>query len=98
MEHSAEELAGLQGEPRLTELELASVQQLLDGEILGLKKCQTYMEFSQDEQVRQLLAEQADIRHRRIDMMLALLEGEGDVTKRAKLLLQGQQGEEYGHD
>jgi len=97
MEHAAEERAGLKGEQQLTEMELAGVQHALQSEVLGLKKCLTYAAETGDDQVRRLLTEMADTHHRRIDMMLTLLEGEGDVTKRAKLLLQGQQEEGYGH-
>jgi len=97
MEHAAQEAVSRKGEPRLTEMELAHIQHALDSEVLGLKKCLTYAEDSSDDQVRSLLTEMADTHHRRIEMMLTLLEGEGDVTKRAKLLLQGQQEEGYGH-
>lgn len=97
MEHAAHELVSRKGEQGLTEMELAGVQHALDSEVLGLKKCLTYAAESGDDQVQRLFTEMADIHHRRIDMMLTLLEGEGDVTKRAKLLLQGQQEGENGH-
>lgn len=88
MEHSAHELSSLSGEHRLTEMELGCLKHALDAEVLGLKKCLHYAEDVRDESARQLLREHADIHHRRIDMMLALLDAPGDITKQAKLLLQ----------
>lgn len=94
MEHSRRELASLDGENRLTEAELLGVKHALDAEVLGLKKCLHYSNEVTDENARHLLREHADIHHRRIDMMLALLDAPGDITKQAKLLLQteGMQG------
>lgn len=88
MEHSSRELASLGGEHRLTEMELLSVKHALDSEVLGLKKCLHYAQEVGDDQARHLFEEHADIHHRRIDMMLALLDAPGDITKHAKLLLQ----------
>jgi hypothetical protein len=88
MEHSSREMASLQGEHRLTEQELACVRHALDAEVLGLKKCLHYSQEMGDEQARHLLEEHADIHHRRIDMMLSLLDAPGDITKHAKMLLQ----------
>lgn len=88
MEHSSRELAALDGEHRLTEMELLCVNHALQAEMLGLKKCLHYADECGDEQARHLFEEHADIHHRRIDMMLDLLGAEGDVTKAAKLLLQ----------
>jgi hypothetical protein len=90
MEHSARETASLGMEHRLTNMELTSLQHALNAEVLGLKKCLHYAGEVEDEQARHLFEEHADIHHRRIDMMLALLDhpGDGDITKQAKLLLQ----------
>jgi hypothetical protein len=88
MEHSNRELASLEGEHRLTEMELGCVKHALDAEVLGLKKCLHYAQEVGDENARELFREHADIHHRRIDMMLALLDAPGDITKQAKLLLQ----------
>ncbi|MFZ5813878.1 MAG: hypothetical protein ACOY93_01065 [Bacillota bacterium] len=96
MEHNPRELASLEGEHRLTEPELIFVQHALDAEVLGLKKCLHYAQEVVDEDARQLLREHADIHHRRIDMMLALLDAPGDITKQAKLLLQNAGGR-YRH-
>lgn len=90
MEHSKREMASLDGEHRLTEQELLCVKHALDAEVLGLKKCLHYSDEINDEQARQLFHELADIHHRRMDMMLVLLDAPGDVTKQAKLLLQTQ--------
>lgn len=94
MEHNPRELASLSAEHRLTEHELLCVQHALDAEVLGLKKCLHYAQEVGDGDARQLLREHADIHHRRIDMMLALLDapGETDITKQAKLLLQSVGG------
>lgn len=94
MEHTARELASLQGEHRLTAMELMGIQHALDAEVLGLKKCLHYAEEMMDDEARQLLQEHADIHHRRIDLMLSLLDSPGDITKHAKLLLQGARGGE----
>lgn len=88
MEHNPRELASLGGEHRLTEQELIFFQHALDSEVLGLKKYLHYAEEVGDEDARQLCREHADIHHRRIDLMLALLDAPGDITKQAKLLLQ----------
>ncbi len=88
MEHSRREIASLGGENRLTEAELLCVRHALEAEVLGLKKCLHYAGEVNDDQARDLLREHGDIHHRRIDMMLALLDAPGDVTKQAKLLLQ----------
>lgn len=88
MEHTRREMASLEGEHRLTEMELACMQHALDAEILGLKKCLHYAQEVSDENARNLLREHADIHHRRIDMMLALMDAPGDITKQAKLMLQ----------
>lgn len=98
MEHNPRELASLGGEHRLTEQELLCVQHGLDAEVLALKKCLHYAQEVGDENARQLLREHADIHHRRIDMMLALLDapGDADITKQAKLILQSRGGG-HGH-
>jgi hypothetical protein len=88
MEHSSREMASLGGEHRLTDMELAFVHHALDAEVLGLKKCLHYAQEEGDEQAQHLFREHADIHHRRIDMMLALLDAPGDITKHAKMLLQ----------
>lgn len=90
MEHSPRELASLGGEHRLTETELLYLQHGLDAEVLALKKCLHYAQEVGDENARQLFKEHADIHHRRIDMMLALLDAPGDmdITHQAKHLLQ----------
>lgn len=86
----------LGGENRLTEQELLHIQQLLDAETLALKKSLEYAAEAQDEDVRDLFQEMADIHHRRVDMMLALLDARGDITQHAKQLLQSEGGD-YGH-
>lgn len=88
MEHNARELANLGQEHRLTEAELMYVRHAMDAEVLGLKKCLHYAQEVGDGDARHLLEEHADIHHRRIDMMLALLDSPGDITKHAKMLLQ----------
>lgn len=88
MEHSAREMANLGGEHRLAEAELLYVRHAMDLELMGLKKCLHYVEEVTDGQARALLLEHADIHHRRVDMLLALLDSPGDITKQAKLLLQ----------
>jgi hypothetical protein len=99
MEHNPREMASLSGEHRLTEQELLCIQHALDAEVLGLKKCLHYAQEAGDENARQLFREHADIHHRRIDMMLALLDapGDADITKQAKLLLQGARGGHQHH-
>jgi len=97
MEHSSREMASLGGEHRLTEMELQMVSHALDAEVLGLKKCLHYAQEIQDDQARHLLREQADIHHRRVDMMLALLDAPGDITKQAKLLLQTERLQGRNH-
>lgn len=97
MEHSNRELSNLQMEHRLTETELLMVQHALDAEVLGLKKCLHYSQEVGDENARHLLREHADIHHRRIDMMLALLDAPGDITKQAKLLLQTERMQGGAH-
>lgn len=95
MDHDNRELQTRDWVNRLTEMELLGVQHALDAEILGLKKCLHYSQEVADENARHLLREHADIHHRRIDMMLALLDAPGDdITTQAKLLLQteGMQG------
>ncbi len=92
MEHNRRELASLDGEHRLTEQELLCVRHALDAEVLALKKSLHYAQEVADEQARQLFREHADIHHRRVDMMLALLDAPGDITKQAKLLLQNSGG------
>jgi len=96
MEHNPRELASLEGEHRLTEQELLYVRHALDAEVLALKKSLHYAQEMADDQARELLREQADIHHRRIDMMIALLDAPGDITKQAKMLLQNR-GEGYRH-
>lgn len=91
MEHSKRELASLGGEHRLTEAELVCMRHALDAEVLGLKKCLHYAQEVANEQAKHLFREHADRHHRRIDMMLALLDAPGDITKQAKLLLQTTQ-------
>jgi|GEM_PF-1525974 len=93
MEHSAREVAALGGEHRLTEAELLAVRHGLDSEVLGLKKCLHYAQEVGDGQARELFREFADHHHRRIDMMLALLDAPGDITKQAKLVLQNAQAQ-----
>lgn len=88
VEHSSRELAALEGEHRLTEPELLYVRHALDSEVIGLKKCLHYITETDDHDARELLKELGDIHHRRIDMMLTLLDAPGDITKHAKLLLQ----------
>jgi len=84
------------GEQRLTEQELLCIQQLLDAETLALKKTLQYADEAEDEDARDLFHELADIHHRRVDMMLALLDAKGDITQHAKQLLQSEGGD-YGH-
>lgn len=96
MEHSARERAALGGEHRLTEAELLAVRHALDSEVLGLKKCLHYAQEVGDDNARQLFREHADIHHRRVDMMLALLDAPGDITKQAKLLLQSSRVQQGG--
>ncbi|HEY3367094.1 MAG TPA: hypothetical protein VGK74_18730 [Symbiobacteriaceae bacterium] len=97
MEHSERELAALGGEHRLTESELINLRHALDSEILGLKKCLHYAQEVGDDQARRLFREHADIHHRRVDMMLALLDAPGDITKQAKYLLQTAHAQTGGH-
>lgn len=86
----------LSGEHRLTEPELMYIRHALDAESLALKKSLHYAREVGDENARKLLRENADIHHRRVDMMLALLDAPGDITKHAKLLLQNEGGD-YRH-
>lgn len=97
MEHSAQELAGRGRERRLTGAELWHLRHALDAEILGVKKAQQYIEDIEDDEARDLLREHVGIHHRRIDLMLALLDAPADVTKQAKLLLQTGLQEEGTH-
>ncbi len=99
MHHTAKEMAALGGENRLTEAELEWVRHALDAELLGVKKALHYAEEIENENARRLMQEQADIHHRRVDMLLELLAAPGDVTKQAKRLLQSaqEQGGEH-HD
>lgn len=97
MEHNPRELASLGGEDRLTESELLYIRHGLDAEVLALKKCLHYAEETGDEDARQLFKEHADIHHRRFDLMLALLDSPGSITKHAKMLLQTGRGG-YGHE
>lgn len=97
MDHDNRELQSRQADNRLTEMELGFVQHALDAEVLGLKKCLHYSQEVGDENARQLMREHADIHHRRIDMMLALLDAPGDITKQAKLLLQTGQMQGGAH-
>lgn len=83
-------------EHRLTEQELLCIQHLLDAETLALKKSLLYADEAQDEGARALFTEMADIHHRRVDMMLALLDAKDDITQHAKQLLQSEGGD-YGH-
>lgn len=94
MDHDNRQLQSRDRDNRLTEVELIAVRKALDCEVLGLKKCLHYSQEVGDENARQLMREHADIHHRRIDMMLALLDAPGDITTQAKLLLQteGMQG------
>ena len=86
-------------EHRLTEQELAFVQHALDGELMALKKAHHYAAEMEDDDARQLMHEHADIHHRRLDLLLALLDAPGDITKHAKLLLQsGGGGYHRAHD
>lgn len=80
------------GEGRLTEQELAFINRALDGELLALKKSNHYAQELADENARQLMREHADIHQRRVEMLLALLDAPGDITKHAKLLLQSGEG------
>lgn len=99
MEYEPDANGGLAGEHRLTEQELTFVQHALDGEILALKKVQHYAAEMEDDNARQLLREHADIHHRRVDLLLGLLDAPGDITKHAKLLLQsGGRGYHRAHD
>jgi hypothetical protein len=77
-------------DPRLTEDELTCMNHLLGAEMIGLKKCLHYAKEVQDHEARDLFRELADIHHRRIDLMLALLDAPpgADITTQAKLLLQ----------
>ncbi|MGE5673098.1 MAG: hypothetical protein ACM3XM_04340 [Mycobacterium leprae] len=98
MDRDNQNRAGLQGEHRLTEVELHYLREAMDAEVLHLKKCLHYAQEVQDENARSLFTEHADIHHRRVDMMLALLDSTGDITKHAKLLLQSagtEGGERY---
>jgi len=79
-------------ENRLTEQELTFVRHALDAEFLALKKAHHYAAEMEDPDARRLMHEHADIHHRRIDMLLALLDAPGDITKHAKLLLQSGGG------
>jgi hypothetical protein len=88
MEHSARELASLEMEDRFTEMELLSLKHALDIEVLGLRKCKHYAAETEDGQAKELLERNSAIHHRRIDMMLLLLDAPGSVTKQAKNLLQ----------
>jgi len=97
VEQTAREMNGPGAEHGLTEAELLAVQHALDSEILGLKKCLHYANEVGDEQAKNLLREHADIHHRRVDMMLALLDAPGDVTKQAKLVLQTAQMQGGNH-
>ena len=94
MDHDNRQLQSRDRVQRLTEMELLMVQHALDAEVLGLKKCLHYSQEVADDNARHLLREQADIHHRRVDMMLALLDAPGDISTQAKLLLQteGMQG------
>ena len=94
MDHDNRQLQTRDRVQRLTEMELLMVQHALDVEVLGLKKCLHYSQEVADDNARHLLREQADIHHRRVDMMLALLDAPGDMNTQAKLLLQteGMQG------
>jgi len=87
MEHDTEQ--------RLTDQELTFVQHALDGELMALKKAHHYAAEMEDENARQLMLEHADIHHRRVDMLLALLDAPGDITKHAKLLLQSGGGGDH---
>lgn len=80
--------SGYSGEHRLTEMELLMVQHALDLEVGGLKKCLHYAEETADENAVDLFHKLADTHHRRIEMMLTLLDAPGDITKHAKQLLQ----------
>lgn len=80
------------GEGRLTEQELAFINRALDGELLALKKNKHYAQELAEENARQLMREHADIHQRRVEMLLALLDAPGDITKHAKLLLQSGEG------
>jgi hypothetical protein len=88
MDHDNRQLQSRDADNRLTEMELLLVTHALDAEVLGLKKCLHYSQEVGDENARHLLREHADIHHRRIDMMCALLDAPGDITTQAKLLLQ----------
>ncbi|HWI66515.1 MAG TPA: hypothetical protein VNT75_32195 [Symbiobacteriaceae bacterium] len=94
MDHDNRQLQSRDRVQRLTDMELLMVQHALDAEVLGLKKCLHYSQEVGDENARQLMREHADIHHRRVDMMLALLDAPGDISTQAKLLLQteGMQG------
>lgn len=90
METNARDTTGRGAENRITEMELSHVRHALDAEVLSLKKCLHYAQEVGDDNARQLFREHADIHHRRIDMMLALLDEPEDITRQAKLLLQSQ--------
>lgn len=92
MEHHSVHEPGDLPDSRLTEVELLCLRHALDSEVLGLKKCLHYANEVGDENARSLFREHADIHHRRIDMMLALLDAPGNITKQAKLLLQTGHG------
>ena len=92
MDHDALTGSGQAGERRLTEQELTFIGRALDGELLILKKNYEYAEEMTDENARQLMREHADIHHRRVNLLLALLDAPGDITKHAKLLLQSGEG------
>ncbi|MBP2019053.1 hypothetical protein J2Z79_002469 [Symbiobacterium terraclitae] len=91
MEHDSEH--------RLTDQELMFVQHALDAELTALKKAHHYAAEMEDDNARQLMLEHADIHHRRVDLLLGLLDAPGDITKHAKLLLQsGGRGYHGAHD
>ena len=80
MQHDAHSGSGA---GRLTEQELAFINRALDGELLALKKNNHYAQELADENARQLMREHADIHQRRVEMLLALLDAPGDITKHA---------------
>nr|PZN73395.1 MAG: hypothetical protein DIU55_03465 [Bacillota bacterium] len=98
MDHDGPAGAGPGGGRRLTEQELYFISRALDGELLALQKNGHYAAEMTDENARRLMREHADIHHRRIRLLLALLDAPGDINTHAKLLLQTGEGVEARAD
>ncbi len=99
MEQDGRRAPGRDGGGRLTEQELYFVTRALDAELLALQKNDYYAEEMADENARRLMQEHADIHHRRVRLLLGLLDAPDDITTHAKLLLQSGEGVQAGaHD